>query len=76
MEIKQRVLEFLKERGKECKSGNLFGSDGIDSMEFLELLGVLEEGLKIDLDLSEYDPQDFSTLSGFCEIVQQIKEGC
>ena len=27
----------------------------------------------MDLDLSEYDPQEFSTIDGFCGIIEQIK---
>ena len=55
METKQIVLEFLKDYNKECKDGNLFGNDGIDSIGFLELLGFLEDRLGVDLDLSVYD---------------------
>ena len=74
MEIKQIVLEFLKECDRKCEDGKLFGNEGLDSIGCLELLEFLEERIGIDLDLSEYEPEEFSSLDGFCEIVRNIKE--
>lgn len=75
MEIKQIILNFFKECNKKCEDGKLFGNDGLDSIGFLELLEFLEEKICIDLDLSEYDPEEFSNLEGLCEIIRKIREG-
>ncbi|WP_299549890.1 phosphopantetheine-binding protein [uncultured Helicobacter sp.] len=75
--LKNRILEFLKEKNPSLNTENfddlpLFNA--LDSMGFLELLSVLEGELEIELDLSEFDPEEFSTLGKFCAIIKSLKE--
>lgn len=71
--LKNRILEFLKVKNPTLNTENfedfpLFSA--LDSMGFLELLSVLET----ELDLSEFDPEEFSTLGKFCAIIESLKE--
>lgn len=69
-EIENLIYDFCKSKNSLYEDGNLFGNEGIDSMGFLELLNTLEENLGIDLDLSDYDPLEFSTQKGLAKICQ------
>ncbi|MCI5968918.1 phosphopantetheine-binding protein [Helicobacter sp.] len=75
--LKNRILEFLKVKNPALNTENfedlpLFSA--LDSMGFLELLSALETELEIELDLSEFDPEEFSTLGKFCAIIESLKE--
>ena len=46
---------------------------GLIQLVFWNCLDFWRIDLDVDLDLSEYDPQEFSTIDGFCGIIEQIK---
>ncbi|TLD83460.1 hypothetical protein LS70_004670 [Helicobacter sp. MIT 11-5569] len=76
--LKKRIFEFLKDKNPTLNVGDfenlpLFSAESLDSMSFLELLSTLEEELGIELDLSEFDPDEFSTFGKFCKIVESLK---
>lgn len=69
--MKEKIENFIKTKNPNFDGELIFGSKGIDSVGFLELLSFLEDELQIELDFSEYDPVEFSTLSGLCEIIKK-----
>lgn len=71
MNTKDMIIKFMISKNKNFTGDNIFGQNGIDSIGFLELLSFLEEEFKIELDFSEYDPKEFSTISGLSNILQK-----
>ncbi len=72
-----RVTESAKRNGFE----NGFNSDTpflemglMDSLGFVNLLTDIEEEFSIELDFSDYDPDEFGTVNGFvrCVLGQQV----
>lgn len=73
--IKDEVIKFLEQKGKNIADfENTQTFDVIDSMGFLELLNTLEESHSVELDLGEFDPDEFSTLKGFVCLVESLVE--
>lgn len=69
--MEEKIESFIKTKNPNFSGDLIFGKNGIDSIGFLELLGFIEEELGIELDFSEYDPKDFSTISGLCQIIKK-----
>lgn len=63
----------LEQMGKEpieiSDHTRLVGSGLLDSLGFLELLSALETEYRFEIDLSENDPNEFLTMSGFVHVV-------
>jgi D-alanine--poly(phosphoribitol) ligase subunit 2 len=48
---------------------SLTGSGIFDSMQLVELMTDIESQFEIEVDLSDFDPAEFDTLSGFSRCV-------
>ena len=47
---------------------SIIGAGGIfDSMEFLTVLSKVERKFSIEIDLSEFEPTEFASISGFAK---------
>ena len=69
--ITNRLVQLDIESSSLSDSFDLMGSGAIDSMEFINLLGEIEMAFDIDLDFSEYDPSEFTTLGGLMGCVSR-----
>lgn len=82
IEMREFVLSCLRERldllgmdpGEINDDISLTGSGLIDSMGFVELVGSFEDKFDYEIDLDEYDPEEFTTLGGFlrCAIHSKV----
>jgi acyl carrier protein len=62
------ALELLEIRTEEINDElSLVGSGLIDSLGFVEILIHLEDHFGIEIELDEFDPEDFATLGGFLQ---------
>jgi acyl carrier protein len=53
---------------------NLFNAGVIDSMGFLELVASVETEFGLEIDFSEMDPAEFTTLEGLVELCSPFKK--
>jgi len=74
--LENTIASFLieKSRGKCQKLGveenidenfSFTGSGVFDSMDFIDLISQVEKKFNIEIDFSDYEPNDFSTIKGF-----------
>ena len=52
---------------------NLTGSGIIDSMGFVILIGEIENEFDYEIDLGEYEPEEFTTLGGLLKCAIESK---
>ena len=66
--ILERLAEALDELDLDAENVpdafELVGSGAIDSMDFVNLIGEIETEFDIEIDLSEHEPEEFTTLGG------------
>lgn len=71
--LKLKIQEAAREKGVAVKevdeSFDLFQSGVFDSMGFVSLIGAIENKFSIEMDFSELEPEDFSTLNGLGSVV-------
>ena len=72
-EVRQYIVDFLQERWSDDLAveddTNLIVSGLVDSIGFIELLGDVEDHFGVEVDLDQYDPAEFTTLSTFTQCV-------
>ncbi len=72
--IKQEILDFLNTKGillrNNIEQTNTF--DVLDSMGFLELLSYLEQKHDAEIDLSEFDVEEFSCFAGLIGLIESM----
>lgn len=82
-EIFDRVLnELYQDKGFsqskiekiESHGSDLISSGLMDSLGFLQFITRLEEELEIEIDLSEYDPEEFTRVDKLRNIISQLKD--
>lgn len=62
--ISDRLVQLNIDSSTLADDFDLMESGTIDSMEFVNLIGEIEMAFSIDLDFSELDPSEFTTLGG------------
>ena len=76
--IQESILEFLSQYldAEHIKTldfeSSLFTQQIIDSMGFLDLLSYLEDNLEVELNLAQYDPKQYTSISGLTEIIGKV----
>ena len=64
-----RMLEdVVKEKELDVRvtpETDMFATDILDSLHFLKLITMLEDEFGLDIDFSEYEPDEFKTIQGF-----------
>lgn len=79
----ESATQALDQKIKEACAGNGLSFDDLDlgdtadlvelgvfdSMGFLQLVATLEDELEIEIDLSEYSPEEFTTYGGLISII-------
>jgi acyl carrier protein len=58
---------YSLEEQTEC---NLVDDGYLDSLDFINLIGAIEIEFSVEIDLGDYDPEVFTTLSGLVEAVE------
>lgn len=77
MENEEKVIKLLKElSGKEGinKNDKLLDDIGLDSIGMVTLLIAIEDLFSIELDESDMNPYDLSTVSNVVELVAKYYE--
>ena len=70
----QERLDFLGIAPSQVNDETSLTDSGIvDSMGFVELVGLFEDEFQYEIDLDEYDPEEFTTLGGFLRCAIQSK---
>ena len=71
--ILKLISAFVKTKNKQIKSinknSNFILEEILDSMSFLELIFFLEKKLKIDIDFSDMEPEEFTTFHKLSKII-------
>ena len=66
--IRQKIREAAARKGVDFDSigenENLFQAEVLDSLGFLELVGAVESQFDLEVDFSEMDPSEFTTIKG------------
>ncbi len=71
LEKKIRIACSEEEIGEKISDDlNLVQSGIYDSIGFLELIASLEDELEIEIDLSEYSPQEFTNYGKLKKIIE------
>lgn len=81
IEMREFVISCLREKldllGMDTSEVDddmsLTGSGIIDSMGFVTLVGDFEVEFDYEIDLDEYDPEEFTTLGGFLKCAIESK---
>jgi len=77
--MKNKVLEIvllqLKNKNIQtiAEDVSLISSNYLDSLEFIELIATIENEFKIDVDFSEIDPVEMTTLTGIITYIESKK---
>jgi len=73
---KQKISEFVRDlitsKGFEANLSDeetLVTSGLLDSMDVLTIVLFLEESFGLDLDVSDFDADNFDTIDGICSMV-------
>jgi acyl carrier protein len=80
-QMREFVLSSIKEKldllGIDASQINddtsLTDSGIVDSMGFVELVGNVEDKFGYEIDLDEFDPEEFTTLGGFLKCALHSK---
>ncbi len=61
----QTLMKNKKASGIKFEDNeDLIGADVLDSFAFIELISSIEEKYEINIDFSEIDPDEFSSING------------
>lgn len=77
--MKNKVLEIvllqLKNKNIQtiAEDVSLISSNYLDSLEFIELIATIENEFKIDVDFSEIDPVEMTTVTGIISYIESKK---
>lgn len=75
MEVINFILERIREKGEyENPAVSFVDSSLLDSFDFITLLANIEEHFGCSLDLSEYDPEFFTTGNGLATIAEEARK--
>jgi acyl carrier protein len=75
-DLREKILDVLCENGVDREavlSGNL--SSSIDSLKLLELIEVLEDGLRYRIPERELTEENFSSVPALLKMVDRISVG-
>ena len=85
-EIKANLVEIITESQSEKMRELEISKDGLtddlqliksglfDSLGFLDFIAGVENNLGMEIDFSDHDPEDFSTLGGFIRCLMLTSE--
>jgi acyl carrier protein len=81
--LREFVLSSIKEKldlldidaSQISDDTSLTDSGILDSMGFVELVGGVEDEFDYEIDLDEFDPEEFTTLGGFLKCALHSKTG-
>lgn len=73
--LKPKLELFNKDPGEVALDESLMELGILDSMSFLEFIVSLEEFFQTELDLSELEPSDFSTIQKLSKLIIQSRNG-
>lgn len=75
-ELTERVVEWIRQNGQMTDStgseiapdADLLASGLLDSLGLIELIAFMESHHGYRVDLTDVDPDDFSTVQGLCRL--------
>ena len=73
--LKPKLELFNKDPGEVALDESLMELGILDSMSFLEFIVSLEEFFQTELDLSELEPSEFSTIQKLSKLIIQSRNG-
>ncbi|MBL10452.1 MAG: hypothetical protein CL402_08070 [Acidiferrobacteraceae bacterium] len=73
--LKPKLELFNKDPGEVALDESLMELGILDSMSFLEFIVSLEEIFQTELDLSELEPSEFSTIQKLSKLIIQSRNG-
>tara|TARA_B100000686_G_scaffold131050_1_gene138056 strand:- start:6751 stop:7014 length:264 start_codon:yes stop_codon:yes gene_type:complete len=73
--LKPKLELFNKDPGEVALDESLMELGILDSMSFLEFIVSLEEIFQTELDLSELEPSEFSTVQKLSKLIIQSRNG-
>jgi len=73
--LKPKLELFNKDPGEVALDESLMELGILDSMSFLEFIVSLEEIFQTELDLSEMEPSEFSTIQQLSKLIIQSRNG-
>lgn len=73
MEISEFLFSRIREKGEYSDPKDSFIALGLlDSFDFISLLADIEENFSVRFDLSDYEPDYFTTAFGLIEITEKL----
>ncbi len=75
--VESFVTELIKRRLQSParvldKDANMIEQGYCDSLGFLEIIAAIESEFKIEVDLSDLEPESFITIAGLCTQITRI----
>jgi D-alanine--poly(phosphoribitol) ligase subunit 2 len=68
--VTEALLKVVGDKGLDIQiksDTDMFAADLLDSLQFLMLITQLESQFDIEVDFSEFDPEEFRTVEGFVQ---------
>lgn len=76
-EVRTAISDFLRSHtgvGTIDDSTDLLGAGRLDSLDFLQLVSLLEDRFAIEIDFSDVDPEQLTRVEGLVQLVVAARE--
>jgi len=71
----EKLKDIIKKRAKKefNETDNLIAQGIIDSIDFINIIGEIEEEYGVEINFLEIDPQKITTLKGLWEVINEVE---